>query len=454
MKNKLLFIAIISMCSVALAQNHKTDSLYNLLKQPQPDTTKADLLIELGRAFQLTNSDSTFLLSYQAYRISIKNKYLSGISRSATLIGNVYLETGNYPKALEYFIHKLKIEEQRHKPESMAIVNMNIANVYQKEGDYNKSFIYALVADSIIDANKINYLKVNSLLNLGDLFEKLGNLKSALEYTLRTYALAVKENDINYKGAALNNLGNIYAKRNNNSLSIQSYKEALPFLEAAGDSAFLAETFIGLAKQYLLIEKYDSSVYFGIESHEISKNNGFLSKQLDACVFLIDFYKKRLDIKNAFAYQEEGWMLKDSIYSKERIAKSQFLSMEEELRQKEIAEKKIEEAEERKIKLQFLTIGLLLPVLFFITLILSNRKIKPKYIEFLGVVSLLLSFEYIMLLLHPLIVSITNHLPLYQLLIFAVIASILTPLHHRIENWLIKILTKKERVSLFKIRME
>lgn len=454
MKNKLLFIAIISMCSVVLAQNHKTDSLYNLLNQPQPDTTKADILIELGREYQLTNSDSTFLLSYQAYRISIKNKYLSGISRSATLIGNVYLETGNYPKALEYYIEKLKIEENRKNSESMAVVNMNISNVYHKEGNYSKAFFYAFISDSIIDVNKLNYLKFNSLLNLGDLFEKSGNLTSALEFTLKTYALAVKENNINFKGAALNNLGNIYAKMNKDSLAILNYKKALPILESVGESGFMAESFIGLAKQYMFIKKFDSSLYYGLKSYEISKKNGFLSKQLDACIFLIDFYKKKLDIKNAFVYQEEGWMLKDSIYSKERIAKSQFISMEEDLRQKEIAEKKIEEAEERKIKLQFLTIGLLLPVLFFITLYLSNRKIKPKYIEFLGVVSLLLSFEFIMLLLHPLIVSITNHLPLYQLLIFAVIASILTPLHHRIENWLIKILTKKEKVSLFKIRME
>ncbi|HRH57872.1 MAG TPA: tetratricopeptide repeat protein [Chitinophagales bacterium] len=454
MKKNLLIICMLFCCFYAFSQNYKTDSMQNLLKREQPDTTKATILIALGKQYQAASPDTAYYYLQQAYKISKKHNYLSGISKSAALIGNIYLDAGNYPKALEYCIQKLKTEEERKNPESMAIAYMNIANVYHIQGDYKKALSYAFRCDSIIDANKITNLKLYSLLNLGDMFEKSGNISSALDYTLKTYAVAVKESDINVKGAALNNLGNIYAKMHSPALAIQNYSEALPYLEATNDDDFIAEASIGLAKQYMLVSMFDSSLFYGKKSYEISKKNGFLKKQLDACVFLSNFYKNKQDIKNAFAYHEEILTLKDSIYSKERIAKSQFLTMEEDLRQKEIAEKKLEEAEERKVKLQYLTIGLLLPILFFITLYLSNRKIKPKYIEFLGVVSLLLSFEYIMLLLHPLIVSITNHMPLYQLLIFAIIASVLTPLHHRIENWLVKILTKKERVSLFKIRIQ
>ena len=117
--------------------------------------------------------------------------------------------------------------------------------------------------------------------------------------------------------------------------------------------------------------------------------------------------------------------------------------MEEDLRQKELAEKKVEEEKERKSKLQLLGIGLSLPILFFITLYLYKKKIKPKYIEILGLVSLLLSFEYIMLLIHPLVVKITNHVPLYQLLIFAIIAAVISPTHHKIESWLLEKIGRK-----------
>ena len=457
MKNKLLLFGIIFFCLQSFSQNRAIDSLSNLLKHATDDTGnhgKDYFLCKLAIEYQYFRPDTALFLSKQAFKLAVKKNDLDVISRSSNIIGTVYNEAGNYPKALEYFIQKLKIEETGKDPEMLAGVLLNIALVYTKETDYNKAFFYAFKADSIINKNNIKNLRLFFLLNIGDMYEKSGETSPALEYSQKAYALALKEDNILFKGAALNNLGNIYAKMGNTTLAIQHYKNALPFLESITFADFIAESSIGLAKQYLLLDEPDSALYYGVKSLKISKENGLLGHQLDASILLTSFYKMKHDLTNAFAYQENVLVLKDSIFSKERIAKSQFLSIEEELRQKDIAEKKIEEEAERKVKLQYLTIGLLLPIFFLITLFLSNRKIKPKYIEFLGVVSLLLTFEFIMLLLHPVIVSFSNYMPLYELIIFAVIASVLTPVHQKIEGWLLKILTQKERLSLMKIRID
>lgn len=453
---KILLIGVLITCfSDLYAQNHlKIDSLQNRLLHTKADTSKIVYLYEIALQYQQFNPDTTLLYALRSYNKSIRINYLDGISRSATIIGNVYLNAGNYAKALEYFIEKLKAEEKRNNPEIQTIAIIQIATTYQFEGEYTLAASYALRADSIIDTNKLSRLKLYSLLNLGDLYEKSDNINLAMKYTQEANNLAIKNKNETLRGVVLNNLGNIYAKSGNAELAIQNYKNAIPLLVAESDELAIAETTLGLAKQYLRINALDSALLYGKDSYELSKKNGFLSKQLDACIFLTKYYKNKSDINNAFYYQEEEIMLKDSIYSKDRIAKSQLLTIEEELRQKEIEEKKIEEAHDRKIKLQYLTIAILLPIFFFVTVYLSNRKIRPKYIEFLGIVSLLLTFEYIMVILHPLVVSITHHLPFYQLLIFAVIASILTPLHHRIENWMIKVLTKKEEFSLMNIRIQ
>lgn len=322
------------------------------------------------------------------------------------------------------------------------------------EQEEEKALEYQMKADSIIDVAKIDYLKIYSLLNLGDMYEKSGKLQAALLSTEKAYMLAVKEKDVSLTGSILNNLGNIYAKLGDTLRAVKQYQSALPYLEQTQNEDVMAETTLGLAKQFQLMSLSDSAAYYGVKSYEICRKNGFLSRQLSASIFLKDYYKEKRDVNNAFAYQEEILTLKDSIFSKERIAKAQAISLEEDLRQKEMAEKKLEEEHERKVKLQYLTIGILLPILFFLTLYLSNKKIKPKIIEFLGVVSLLLSFEYIMLLLHPVIVTVTNHEPVYQLLIFALIASVLTPAHHRIEKWLLKKLTLKERISVINFRIQ
>lgn len=454
MKNIFLVLTVLINHSLVFSQNHLIDSLRNRMLYSETDTTKIDFTNDLAIEYRTLNPDSAYLLSMQAYKKSSKINYIDGMSRSATIIGGIYNDAGNYSKALEYYLKKLKAEEKRNNPEILTVAIMQIATVYQLEGEYKKAAAYAFRADSIIDAQKLSRLKLYSLINLGDLFEKAGNIQLAKDYTKKAYALSLKENNIAFIGTVLNNFGNIYSKSNNTTLAIQNYTNAIPYLESTNDHAALAETTLGLARQYKLISLPDSSLFYANKSYELCKKNGLLDKQLSTCLFLTEYYKGKGDIKNAFIFQEEVLMLKDDIYSKDRIAKTQLLTIEEELRQKEIGEKKLEEAKDRKMKIQYLTIGLLLPILFFITLYLSNRKIKPKYIEFLGLVSLLLTFEYIMLLLHPLIVKITHHIPIYQLMIFAVIASVLTPLHHRMENWLMKILTKKERVSLMKIRIQ
>lgn len=452
MKKLLILLIAIINYTLLFSYSNLTDSLRNRMLYSETDTTKIDFSIKLALEYETLNPDSAYLLSVQAYKKSVKINYLDGISRSATIVGGIYLNTGNYSKALEYYLKKLKAEEKRGNSEILTVAIMQIAMVYQLEGEYKKAADYAFRADSIIDAQKISRLKIYSLTNLGDLFEKEGNIALALNYTEKAFTLALKENNTAFIGTTLNNLGNIYSKSNNPSAAIQYYSGSIPYLKAINDNPALAEATLGLAKQFNITNKPDSALFYSKKSYEISK--GYMDKQLNACLFLTEFYKRHSDLQNAFAFQEEVLKLKDAIFSKDRIARSQFLTLEEELRQKELAEKKLEEAHNRKMKLQYLTIGLLLPILFFITLYLSNKKIKPRYIELLGLISLMLTFEYIMLLIHPLVVKITNHIPFYQLLIFAVIASILSPIHHRVEKWLIKILTKKEKVSLMKIRIQ
>lgn len=65
-----------------------------------------------------------------------------------------------------------------------------------------------------------------------------------------------------------------------------------------------------------------------------------------------------------------------------------------------------------------------------------------KLIKVLGVLSLLILFEFLTLLLHPYVKELTHHTPVYEMLIFVSIAAIIIPTHHRVEQWLINWLTK------------
>jgi hypothetical protein len=76
--------------------------------------------------------------------------------------------------------------------------------------------------------------------------------------------------------------------------------------------------------------------------------------------------------------------------------------------------------------------------------LLSQIKIHTRIIKVLGVLSLLILFEYLTLLLHPYVLEFTGHTPVYEILIFVAIAAVLIPAHHRIEHWLVDRLTRNK----------
>lgn len=63
--------------------------------------------------------------------------------------------------------------------------------------------------------------------------------------------------------------------------------------KTTNDEDFIAESSLGLAKQYALLNRNDSSNFMQ-KSYELSERNGFLSRQLDASVFLNQHYKNQV----------------------------------------------------------------------------------------------------------------------------------------------------------------
>ncbi len=130
------------------------------------------------------------------------------------------------------------------------------------------------------------------------------------------------------------------------------------------------------------------------------------------------------------------YSLKDSIQSIEKVKQLTSITIEEQLRQKQIAEQLEQDKKDLNEKLQLLFIGIMIPAFFLISIYLSRKKVHSKLIEFSGIVSLLLLFEYITLLIHPFVAEKTNHSPFLEIIILVAIAALITPIHHRLERWL------------------
>jgi hypothetical protein len=158
---------------------------------------------------------------------------------------------------------------------------------------------------------------------------------------------------------------------------------------------------------------------------------------------LSDIYKAKKMADSTVVYQGKLLVMKDSIYSQEKARQIENLTVMEKFRQKDLQEQKLIEEKHTAYKLNMLLVGLLIPFFFLVSVILSKRKINRNIVEFSGVISLLLLFEYLNLLLHHFIGPVTDSSPLLEITILMVIAAILTPSHHRVERWMLYQLTHR-----------
>jgi len=176
---------------------------------------------------------------------------------------------------------------------------------------------------------------------------------------------------------------------------------------------------------------------------ESNNNNNVM---LAAAGFLRQVFDSLRNKDSAYYYARLEATINARIFSQNNINKIQALSFNEQIRLIEVEAKKAEEEQRRKQNIQYALLALGIITFIILFLLLSRRHItNTKLIQFLGVVALLLVFEFLNLLLHPFLERVTNHSPLLMLLALVCIAALLVPLHHKLEKWATQKLVEKNK---------
>ncbi|MEO7306712.1 MAG: tetratricopeptide repeat protein [Ferruginibacter sp.] len=438
------------------AQKQKADSLLGLLRIERTDTVKVKLMWNLAGIMNVYDPESALMYAQNALSLSTAIRYTEGQSKSLGALANTFRKMGNYTKALELNLRKLKLEEKGKNPRNLAMALMNIGIVYRYQEEYNKALEYYYKSDSVIQLNNLEDVKYNIYMNLGDVYDRINNTDSAFSYFNKSLIISNNLKNDDYIGNSMTGLGNIYFKQGNAPFSLLYYRTAIEHLTMSNNDEVLCEAALGLAKLYQQqLHKNDSAVYYASLSQQIAEKAGFMTWQLDAANFLANYYKAVENTDSAYVYLTRVQILNDSINSRAKIRELQLMTSNENFRQQEIEENKKIARKERKQQLQLLFIGFFIPGFFLMTLLLSRIKIHTRVIKILGILSLLILFEYLTLLLHPTVAAFTNHTPVYEMFIFVAIAAILIPAHHRFENWLIeKLIHKKGSIRVKKVKIK
>ncbi len=444
---KYCIIFLLLFSTISVAQTIKIDSLQKVLQTQKQDTNRVISLWKLAEQYQFFKPDTTLQLAQHALLLAKHLNYIEGESRSLAVMATGQYLIGNYPAALNNYMLKLQIEEKRNSLRNYASALNNIGLMYILLAEYPNALSYLHRADSTVQLADIavkNELQNRILINLGETFYRMKKADSANKYFTKALQAGINNNDGFIQGASRLGIANVQAELGNDSTALLNYKMAIPFLNDGTNNDMLCETALGLSKIFQKNSKPDSALFYGLLAYNTAKKDGFLSRELDAANFLSLYYKKNKKFDEAFQYLELGVALQDSIKGQAKTKETMIISSNEQLRQAEIAEQKILDKQTRLQQLQLLAICIFIPTFFMLTFAISRIKVNKSIIKFMCVVSLLLFFEFLVLLLHPVIGEITHHNKVLELLILVIIGAGLVPLHHKLEHVVLDKLTKQK----------
>lgn len=415
----------------------------------------------LPKLAQEKNDSARFYLGFSGLTISETNPVLDMHNADVLLVhgqktgdkvsevlgllclGYDYREFGSTAKALGYNIKGMAVAEETGDPRLLASAYAGISTNYLDLQEYPKAIAYGKKSMANAAKIEVNMFTIVGPMFLGETYLAAGKLDSALIYTQQAYELTMSSGIKDYLGAIYGNLGMIQARMGDPKLAESYMQLAVQEGYRIGSPKYINIPYTALAEYHAAAGRSDTAIVYSKKAIAEVQGTPFATMVMKPAQLLTDLYRKT-DVDSAFKYSEMYRTANDSLYNFKAIQETQLMTFEEEARQQELAVVQAQENEQRQQNIQYALIALGIVVLVLLFLILSRSFIaSAKVISFLSVVALLIVFEFLNLVLHPVIGSITHHSPLLMLLGLVCIAALLVPLHHKLEKWATKRLVEK-----------
>ncbi|HET6252919.1 MAG TPA: hypothetical protein VFE32_02530 [Puia sp.] len=384
---------------------------------------------------------------YDSSRLMQKEMYglAKGLNRDSLLadtyhsIGNMLVHKSDFNYALTSYFKALEYaKDEYRRARSYAAAGY----VYILNGNAQLGYTYVRKADSL---SSHPYMKKIANIYSGAAYNSLKKPDSAIIFLHRAEADGLPVEPI-LNSVLLGQMALSYELSGDNDLAEAYYKKALAYAKTKK----LQSSYIRAANHYcnylLNLGRYKDGKRLAIDILKLARNvmsNDGISNVAES---LKKIYYRENNKDSAFYYAEMQIAYKDSINNQKTIAELQNITFVQQLRDIDEQTKVVEEAGQRKENLSYAMTALGIVVFVILFLLLSRRVISnAKAIISLGVVALLLVFEFFNLLLHPFLEAITQHSPALMLLSLVAIAALLVPIHNKAEKWATHQLVEKNR---------
>lgn len=367
------------------AQNSKIDSLERLLNKHTVDTTKVDILLDLGARLSTNSPSKAIQYINQAEKISAKLKDSSRLALSYNRLGVAYYYITDYTKALEYYLKSYGINQAIGNQKNLANNYNNVGLIYYKLKQYVEALFFTKQA---IQVNK----KIGNEPQLAQNYNNLGIIYKVLnkrDSAIQAYNQSLKINQqLNRRQSLIynyNNIGDIHFENKEYSDALNYFLKAYDLSVEFDNLHEQASTLNNIASSSTYLDRFDYAQKCIDKALKIIKNLNSKDLEIENLKCQIDLFTRSRNFKQANEIYDKYNKLKDSLWISQQIDQiSQFRMLyETEKKDREIALlrlnnslQKTELEKQRIIKFSFIAfflISIVLIILAYRLLILKNK---------------------------------------------------------------------------------
>jgi len=295
-------------------QSHKIDSLRIQLSKSNNDSTSSNLLIEIGKAFEMVNPDSSIVFYNNALLIANKNNDEKIQAIAKRHIGNWHIDKREYDLALDNLHQALKIALGIDNKFEIGRIYNSIGLVYNNLNVFDKAIEYSNMAVDIAAEVNDSITLSYSYNNIGLAYYNRSIYDEALKYFLLSAKIDELNGDIKGLGQGYINVGLIHYTLGNTDQAIYYYEQSIKIAEELGEVIDISIGYNNIAIIYKQLEQYDKALVYLEKALAIDKGLGDKGGMAICYINIGDVYLKIGDFNRARRYFMQSLKIWDEIH--------------------------------------------------------------------------------------------------------------------------------------------
>lgn len=335
MVRRALYILLLC-ASLPLAGQNDVDSLrYILDNYKSVDTTRVNLLNQLGYEYWIVDPVKSDELGNQALTLSQRLDYKKGEAFANRVIGVAHWTRGNYELGLIALLRSLNLYKELGDRLGEANCNLNVGLIYSDQTNYNRALDYFMEATSIFESLNRSDRIATTYNKVGELFTSQQKYSQAYDYLIRALSIH-QSNNFDYGiGESNNRLGQLFVQQGDFDRGLVYLLNSLEISERINDQEGIVRDYENIGRAYLNNVQYRMAETYLKRGERKAREFGSKRWLRDIYLDQKQLFESLGQLKEALHYADLYMTMKDSLFNEQMANRIAELEKRREIAVKE-----------------------------------------------------------------------------------------------------------------------